>query len=72
MREWLETQGYLFCWRGDWISRLWSPIWFHFYCPYPIQHPWTARACNDGGLCGCSNAARLAHTRPHHSTPTEG
>jgi hypothetical protein len=69
MRRWLETQGYVLCFtlaklrvdRGPpwgWIESAWTGIWYRYYCPYPIQHPWTSRACNDGGLCGCNNKCR--------------
>lgn len=55
MKRWLEGIGYSLCWRGDWISRAWCPVWFHFYCPYPIISDYTARACIAAGKCGCSN-----------------
>jgi hypothetical protein len=57
MVRWLEVQGYRLCWRGDWITRLWAPIWFRFYCPYPIIEDVSARACIKAGHCGCNNGA---------------
>lgn len=47
--------------RGDWISRVVAPIWFHWYCPYPLSDDWTARACVKSGECGCDNKPRYAN-----------
>ena len=59
MKDRWEDFGYRLCWRGDWISDLWSRIWFHWYCPYPVViDNSTAKRCVLGGYCGCSNARR--------------
>lgn len=69
MRQWIETLGYVLCfrlarlrvdgWPVAWLENIWTGIWYRYYCPYPIQYPWTARECNDGGLCGCNNQDRF-------------
>jgi len=58
MRRWLEIQGYRLCWgsAGYWFTYIWAPIWFRFYCPYPIIDNLTARACIKAGKCSCSNS----------------
>ena len=69
MRRWLETRGYLLCfdlcmmrgWVGRALAWAWCGIWYRYYCPYPIQDRWTARACNAAGKCGCNNLDRYAH-----------
>jgi len=58
MKRRLEEFGYSLCWRGDWISRIWAPIWFAYYCPYPVIKDWRAVACINAGQCGCSNRCR--------------
>ena len=55
MRERWENFGYRLCLRGDWVSDLWSRVWFRFYCPYPLRSPHTATACIGRGECGCEN-----------------
>lgn len=55
MRTRFETWGYGVCWRGDWISDLFSRIWFRFYCPYPTIKDHSVRACIASGNCGCDN-----------------
>jgi hypothetical protein len=66
VRKWVETQGYVLCFKlaalrvdwgrpWGWLETLWTGIWYRYYCPYPIQNPWTARSCVEGGLCGCEN-----------------
>jgi hypothetical protein len=57
VRESFELWGYQICWRGDWISDLWSRIWFRWYCPYPVIEDHKANACIAAGKCGCSNGA---------------
>jgi len=35
----LEDWGYQLCWElgwRKWIGRLWAPIWYRWYCPYPV------------------------------------
>lgn len=58
MTEWLDTLGYRLTMRGDWISDLWSRIWFRWRCPYPIIADHSARACIESGNCGCDNGPR--------------
>jgi hypothetical protein len=71
MRRWLETFGYSICfrlaalrvfhgWPVGWLESAWTAIWYRYYCPYPIQDNWTARACVRGGHCGCDNFALYA------------
>lgn len=62
MKMWLIIWGHRLCWRGDWISRALSPVFFYFFCPYPIREMngrYSAKACNQVGCCGCSNARRF-------------
>jgi hypothetical protein len=69
MKRWFETQGYELCFRlavmrtdhgqpWGWLEGLWSGIWYRYYCPYPKQGNWRARACADADCCGCSNLDR--------------
>jgi hypothetical protein len=58
----IEELGYRLCWRGGWISRLWAPIWYRWYCPCPIIADYSARACVEGGYCGCDNGPRLSQS----------
>lgn len=63
MKRWLEEHGYALVWRlalrrgriGRWLHDHWSAFWYRHYCPYPVIHDLTARACIAGGHCGCSN-----------------
>lgn len=55
MRRKFEEFMYGLCWRGDWIARIVAPVWYRFYCPYPIQKDLTAGACIRAGNCGCDN-----------------
>jgi hypothetical protein len=70
MRRWIETLGYVLCfrlaamrvnsWPVAWLETAWTGIWYRYYCPYPVRgDSWTAAACNRGGLCGCNNADRF-------------
>jgi hypothetical protein len=34
-------------------------IFYRYYCPYPLTHDRTARACVMSGGCGCENARRF-------------
>lgn len=47
--------GYSLCFRSDWISDLWAPIWFRWWCPYPVIADYRAKACIASGNCGCDN-----------------
>lgn len=66
MRQLVETIGYKLCWelafrrvcRHRWwgiLERLWTPLWYRYYCPRPVISPWTAKACVRSGNCGCEN-----------------
>jgi hypothetical protein len=55
MRRKLEIIGYTLCFGNGRISRLWSRIFFRWYCPYPLRGDWSARACIKAGDCGCDN-----------------
>ena len=65
MKRAFESWMYGLTMRGDWISRVVAPIWFHFYCPYPLSKDWTARSsrparrCVQRGECGCDNGPRI-------------
>jgi hypothetical protein len=61
MRRTLERAMYRLCWRGNWLSDLIAPLWFRWYCPYPLHDDWTARHCLGCGDCGCGNSRREAH-----------
>ena len=50
--------GYAMTMRGDWISDLWAPIWFRWWCPYPVIADYSARACVASGDCGCDASRR--------------
>lgn len=58
MRQAFEEFMYGLTMRGDWISRIVAPVWFRWYCPYPLSHNWTARRCVERGDCGCDNEPR--------------
>lgn len=58
MRRKIEEFMYGLTFRGDWIARIVCPIWFHWYCPYPIIDDYTARACINAGKCGCNNGLK--------------
>jgi len=55
MKRLFEEWGYGLCFRGDWIARLWCPLWYRWYCPHPIIADHSARACIAAGACGCNN-----------------
>lgn len=58
--------------RGDWITSIVAPILFRWYCPYPIQDDWTARACIEAGTCGCNNEPRYRiPMRAYRSKPND-
>jgi hypothetical protein len=67
MKQYLIMRGYMLCFdlcirRGPiWrvLANLWSRVWYHFFCPYPLDGNWTARSCNQAKPCGCSNADRF-------------
>lgn len=52
--------------RDNWIertiARIVAPIWYRYYCPYPLSRDWTARRCNERGDCGCNNRERYSRT----------
>lgn len=69
MPVWLDTLGYVICfrlaalrvyrkWPVGWLENLWTGIWYRYRCPYPTIKDHSARACNEAGCCGCSNADR--------------
>lgn len=72
MKRWFETKGQTFCvWlavmRVDhgqpwgWLETAWISVWWRYYCPRPwLDHDWTARACVEGGHCGCNNQVHYA------------
>jgi hypothetical protein len=38
-------------------------VYYRYRCPYPVIEDPSARACVEGGHCGCNNAPRYAIKR---------
>jgi hypothetical protein len=38
-------------------------VYYRYRCPYPVIEDRSARACVEGGHCGCNNAPRYAIKR---------
>jgi hypothetical protein len=49
--------------RFEWMQR----IVFRYRCPYPVIADHSARACVEGGHCGCDNQSRYRPIPPSHS-----
>lgn len=71
MRRWFEIRGQALCtwlavmrvYHGQpwgWLEAAWVAVWWRYYCPRPLLDDWTARACVNGGCCGCDNQRHYA------------